>query len=160
MSDKSNFWKILWTAIVQFFASLSQNQSGTNTQQNSSTEPLVDQASDAFKETAKNVAADFIANKAAGLVSKYGDMLDSLDPIQKEYALRMAYLKSIKPKDLNLEETIELGEAINEAARLRVEINEELNNFWSEVFDVISEGAEKFAEVGVRILSTALIGRL
>lgn len=158
MSDKSSFWKKIWEAILQFFASLSQNQSGTGKQPISSTEPLGERASEAFKDTAKELAADFLANKASGLISKYGNMLDSLDPKQKEYAIRMAYLKSVDPTQLSLEETIELGNAINEAARLRVEINEELNSFWSEVFDVVSEAAEKFAEVGVKVLSTTLIG--
>jgi len=158
MSDKSSFWKKLWTVIVQLFKSLGQNQSGTNIPPNSSTGQSVDQPSDILKETAKDVAAEFLASKAAGLVSKYGSMLDSLDPKQKEYALRMAELKSVNPSQLNLEETIELGEAINEAAKLRVEINHELNSFWSEVFDVVGEAAEKFANVGIRILSRTLIG--
>ena len=162
MSEQQSFWKKIWEVILRFLESLNRTQSSTDKPSNSSEErsQKENSISDVLKGTAKDVATDFLANKASGLISKYGSMIDNLNPKQKEYVIRMAYLKSVDTSVLTLKELLELGDAINQAAALGVEINDELNSFWSEVFSCVEEAAGKFADVGVKVLSKSLIGFL
>lgn len=142
--------------ILRLLGSLTKTQNSTDNQQNSSSQSLGNE----LKNASKDIATEFLTEQAASLVGKYGAMLRSLSPKQKDYVIRIAYLKSVNPSELNLDEILELGEAINKAASLGVEINNELNQFWNEVFSIVKQAGEKFVDIGTRALSSTLLGIL
>jgi hypothetical protein len=113
---------------------------------------------DEAKSEAEDVAKEFLITKAPSLVAKYKNLGDSLEPKQAEYVKRMTYIRSVDAADLDLDESIELGDYINEAANLGLEISKELNEFWNEFGEVVSEAAEKFVDIGAKVLSKTLIG--
>lgn len=152
MSDKSNFWQNLWEIIIRLLGSLTKTQNSSESDKNNS--PLsLDQA----KSELESIAKEFIEQKAVELGSEYISMLRTLNPLQKEFVLKMAVIKSIDKSELTLEETLELGDLINEAAKLNLQITEELSSFWNKFGSITLEITERVANIGVRVAARTLM---
>ena len=152
MSDKSNFWLMLLSLITRLLG-LSNKTPNSSTSGDSNSPLSLEEA----KSEVKDIAKDFIEKKAIELGTEYISMLRSLNPKQKEFALKMAVLKAVDKSELTLEETLELGDLINEAARLNLEITSELSSFWNKFGSVTAEILEKVANIGVRVAARTLM---
>ena len=152
MSEQKSFWQKLWELVIQLFQSSTKTPNYSESQKNNS-----DSSSDQVKSELKQIARDFIEQKAVQLGSDYISMLKSLSPKQKDFVMKMSIIKSIDKSELTLEETLELGDMLNEAARLNLEITDEMSSFWSKFGDITSEVVGKFAEVGIRVAAKTLM---
>lgn len=151
MTDKKSFWRKLWEIIIQLFASSNKTQNSSDSA-GSNSEPSLDQA----KNEIKDIARDFIEEKAVELGTEYLSMLKSLNPKQKDFVMKLSVIQAVDKSELTLEESMELGDMINEAAALNLEITEELSSFWSKFGDIAKEVAGKFADVGIRVAAKTL----
>jgi predicted transcriptional regulator len=87
-------------------------------------------------------------------------MLNRLEPQQKEYALRLARLKSIPIEQLTFDELVEIGEESVLISKLGLEVSETLNEFWSKFNDAVYETLDQVKDIGARVISTSLLGLL
>lgn len=161
MNDNQSFLKKVVTWIGSLIKALFTSEQKP-TQSEPLSDPLksdLDPDEDLIKG-AKEIAGDFVANKAGELVAEYGDMLHGMSQDQKEYLYRMAILKSTPTSELTLKETIELGDELNKAAKLNLKITQEISNFWNKFFSVLMDIVQKFAEISVKVLAKILVGYL
>lgn len=149
MSTKEINWKKVWDWIIQFLESLIKTQNSTGQQP---------KQSETLSDATKTVATQFLENKGLELYDEYRTMLESLSPKQKELVKKMAVIKSVNISELTLEESIELGDMVNEAANLNLEINKEVSKFWSKVGSIAKDAAVTFGEYGVKTAARALVG--
>ena len=87
-------------------------------------------------------------------------MLIKLDPKQKEYVLKMAYLKTLDMSEMSAEEIMSVGDVSVEASELGLEISGDIDAFWSKFGSVVSEIGSKFQDVATKVISSSLIGIL
>lgn len=115
-------------------------------------------------ETAKKelseAAFEAVTQKGLSLLDGYKDMLNKLDPIQKEYVLKLAVLKATPMEELTTEELLELGEESIRVSELGIEISETLTSFWSQFKEFCVELFDQFKDIGARVLSTSLMAVL
>ena len=112
------------------------------------------------KETLKDIAVDAIAGHAIGLISDFSSMLNTLEPEQKEFALRIAILKSSDPSEMTMEELLELGDISVEASRLGIDVAKTLDSFWSKFTAIVSSVVKQVGGVGSRLVASSLTGFL
>ena len=67
-------------------------------------------------------------------------------------------MKSIDMSDMTAEELVAIGDETVKLSELGIEISKTLNTFWSEFKEVVAALANTFVDIGVRVLSTALVG--
>lgn len=152
MKEQNNWLKKVVDIVLKLVNAFLSN---SKTTQNS--EDLAPSRSESLSEAAKGIATDFLANKAIGLVNDFGGMLSKLSPKQKDYAYKMAVLKSAHVSELNWDELDMLSNQLNEAAQLGLEITEELSTFWSKFASVASEVAQNSLNVGVKLAAKSIV---
>ena len=164
MSDKSNFLQMILEMIIRLLGLSNKTQNSSESQNNNSESYSNKEESnqstkitlEAVKKEVTGVAKKIIEEEAVGLARKYSSMLKRLNPKQKEFVLKMAELKAIDKSRLTLEESLVVGDLINEAAKLNLKITEELNTFWNKFGAVAAKMGNKFAEIGIRTIVKTL----
>lgn len=90
------------------------------------------------------------------LVNNY-DVLLGLTPEQREYAMKLAYLKAIEDLDeLSVEELMEYRKLTTEVLELGPAVAEQLHSFWEEFKNTAEIIVDKCVDIGVRAGVVAL----
>ena len=134
----------------------SDDTSETHTQKKSDFELAIENA----KKELSSAAIQAVTTEGLSLLGDYKEMINSLSPKQKEYVMNIAILKTQNFDAMTAEEIIELGELSVKTSELGLEVSEELSTFWNKFADVVSALAEKFQEIGTKVLATSLVGVL
>jgi hypothetical protein len=152
MTEQKSIWSRILDLIVKWLEGSSTKTVNSNVTQPQLSEPL--------SGLIKEVGADYLAEKAGDLTSKYLDMLGGLSEVQRDYAYHIAILKAAESSELTMEEILELGDVINKCSELGITISEELSSFWNEFGYVAKEVGKRAANYGFKIGAKALAGYL
>lgn len=157
MSKEKSIWSKIWDLIMELLSSSTRTQNSTDPQ------PTLSETSSAaktIKDFVKEEARVILEEKAADLAVSFGAMLENLSPKQKEYVKKIAILKAAETSELTFEEVLALGDVLNEAQKLQIEITEELGTFWNKVGAIAKEVAVKTGQVGFKLAARTLVGYL
>jgi hypothetical protein len=99
------------------------------------------------REEVKN----FIEQKAVQLGTYYLEMFKKLNPKQRDFVLKMATIKAFNYDDLTLEEKLYVGDMLQQASTLNIEITNEVTEFWNKFTDIAKQVALTFADIGIKI---------
>jgi len=159
MSDKSNILKIILEWIIRLLGSSNKTQNSSESANSNSgwySNSDTTIKAKAIKRELTEVAKKVIEEEAVNLGMNYVSMLRRLNPKQKEFVLKMAEIKALKVSELTFEETLIVGDLVNEAAKLNLEITKELNEFWNKFGAVVSKIGTQFAKIGIRTITRTL----
>lgn len=107
----------------------------------------------AMGEDAKDVV---IEEGSKFLVGNY-EVLLGLTPEQREYAMKLAYLKAIEDLDeLSVEELLEYRKLVTQVAELGPDVAEQLHSLWEEFKNTVNVIVDKCVDIGVRAGVVAL----
>jgi len=157
MSKEKSIWSKIWGLIMELFASSTKTQNSTEAQQQPSE---TSSAAETIKGFVKEEARVLLEEKAADLALSFGSMLENLSPKQKEYVKKIAVLKASETSELTFDEVLALGDVLNEAQALQIEITEELASFWNKVGAIAKEVAIKTGQFGFKMAARTLVGYL
>lgn len=97
------------------------------------------------------------ASKSVQLLQKHGKYLAGLTEAQKNYAIKIAFLKSvINLEELTFDELKEFRKAASEAMELGIDVTSEINSFWTDFSEAVKSILGVAADVGVRSVATAI----
>lgn len=115
---------------------------------------------DAAGDLLEDAAQAVIDGKAAELISEYSSMLSNLGPKQKELIEKIALIQSTETGEMDMDEIIEYNELLNECAELNLSVSAELSAFWGKVGGIARDVSSKFADVGIKVASKALMAAI
>lgn len=159
--------KNIWEKIIDFVISLIEVFINKNKEPN--TTPTVNNKDgNTLKILTKTITEDLpedVKNVAiaegVGLLVKYNDIILNLSPAQKEYAIHVAYLKSVQRFDtLTLAELSEYADINAKALKLGIKVTEELNEFWTAFGDSLKKIIGTAANISAKAAGIALKGLL
>ena len=88
------------------------------------------------------------------------NLFDGKSEAEIAYIKHIAILKATKVEELSLDEVIELGEVLSEAARLGLEVSKEVNEFWEVVSDTTRAICSVTVGVATKVVAKMVVGYL
>jgi len=105
----------------------------------------------------KDDAQDVIIGESIKFLKDNGKVLLGLTKEQKEYAINLAFLMSIKDLDkLTVDELLQYRQLITKTSMLGPAVAEQLHSFWNEFKNTLDVILNKLTDIGVRAGATAL----
>lgn len=102
-------------------------------------------------------ARDVIMAEGKKLLLEHGKVLAGLTPEQQEYALNVAYLKSLESFDeLSVSELMEYRKLVTKAAELGPDVAEQLDSFWTAFGEALNNVVDKVSDIGIKAGAVAL----
>lgn len=112
---------------------------------------------DAIIESMSESAIDESVAQATKLISKHGDYLLGLSEVQREYAIKIAFLKSVNDLGkLSIDELIEYRNYASKAMELGIDVADEMNSFWNDFGDAAKSVINTASNIGATAAATAL----
>ena len=166
MSKEKSWIEIILEILIKIF---SQDKSDKNAKdiindvkieaddQNKTMKERLENCGEKILEGMGNAAKDEAINQAGTLLLNHGDYLLGLTEFQRNYAIKIAMLKSIQNLEvLDFDELKEYREISSKAIELGIDVAEEINVFWEDFNDAVKAIIEVGADVGVRAGCVAL----
>lgn len=109
-----------------------------------------------FDQIEKEVK-DSIIREGSHLLLKHGKYLAGLSKEQKEYAVHIAYLKSIKNiSTFSFKELKEYSTINSKAIELGIDVSKEMNEFWNDFGNAVKIIFDKSVELSFKSIAVAL----
>lgn len=161
--NKKSIWQIILDFIINLLTSTTETKNDKPIKDDDETEEIHKKdvtdsikKSDIFDDMTE-VAKDEIKKEGTKLLIKHGEYLAGLTDAQREYAIEIAYLKSVNDlSTLSFKELKEYRKHASKALELGIEVSEEMNSFWNDFLESIKSLLKVVGEIGAKSLATAL----
>lgn len=161
--------KSIWAKIIEFIiniiSSVNKEETAENVLNNVRKEaeadtPLKDRLRNTSSEIISGMseaAKDEAVAQTSVLLLTHGDYLLGLTEAQKDYAIEIAFLRSISNLDkLSFEELKEYRDSGSKALELGITVTTEMNAFWTAFGEAVKSIINVAADIGARSAATAL----